>query len=154
MGPDSEVEANEERNGEPEGSGGDCVRFRADIGSESEDNEPCGICLEDARFARGEEARRLDVEQELELDYSGGRHDWDEISSAEKYFPEINDRVVLRTPRSWYNLMPLEKVAIGVYSKNLLGIAATAKSIAKYVPDKVENALQKRCGMYPELLGA
>ena len=44
--------------------------------------------------------------------------------------------------------MPLEKVIIKVYFKNLLGITAIAKSIAKYVPDKVEqwgeNVLQKR----------
>jgi len=60
MGPDSEVEENDEENGEPEGSGGDCVCFRADTESESEDNEPLGICLEDPRLARGEEARQLE----------------------------------------------------------------------------------------------
>ena len=66
MGPDSEVKENDEGNDEPEGSGGDCVRFRADIESELGDNEPRGICLEDPRLARGEEARQLDVEQELD----------------------------------------------------------------------------------------
>ena len=66
MGPDSEVEGNDEGNDEPEGSGGDCVRFRADIESELGDNGPRGICLEDPRLARGEEARQLDVEQELD----------------------------------------------------------------------------------------
>ena len=66
MGPDSEVKGNDKGNGEPEGSGGDCVRFQADIESESEDNKPCGVCLEDPRFARGEEARQLDIERELD----------------------------------------------------------------------------------------
>ena len=64
MGPDSEVNGNDKGNDEPEGSSGDCVRFRADIESESEDNEPRGICLEDPRLARGEEARQLDIERE------------------------------------------------------------------------------------------
>ena len=62
-GPDSKVKENDEGNDEPEGSGGACVRFRADIESELEDNEPRGICLEDPRLARGEEARQLDVER-------------------------------------------------------------------------------------------
>ena len=60
MGPDSEVEENDEGNDEPEGSGGDCACFRADIESESEDNEPLRICPEDPRLARGEEARQLE----------------------------------------------------------------------------------------------
>ena len=68
-----------------------------------------------------------------ELDYSGGRRDWSEISSAEKYFPEVNDCAV-HAPGEGRN-------------RGLL-IAAIAKSIAKYVPDKVErwgeNALQKQ----------
>ena len=67
MGPDSEVEENDEGNDEPEGSDGDCVRFQADIKSESEDNETHGICLDDPRLARGEEARQLDVEQQLRV---------------------------------------------------------------------------------------
>ena len=74
-----------------------------------------------------------------ELNYSGGHRDSNEMSRAEKYFPEVNDRGCPPDPRGWYNLMPPEKVAIGVYFKNLLGIAAIAKSIAKYVPDKVER---------------
>ena len=73
-----------------------------------------------------------------ELDYSGGCCDWNRISSAEKYFPEINNQVFLWTPHDWYKLMPLEKVVIGVYFKNLLEIKATAKSAVKYIPDKVE----------------
>ena len=64
--PDSEVEKNDEGNDEPDGNGGNCVRFRADIESELGDNELCRICLEDPRLSRGEEARQLDVEQELD----------------------------------------------------------------------------------------
>jgi len=30
-----------------------------------------------------------------ELDYSGGRCNWSRISSAEKYFPEINNQIIL-----------------------------------------------------------
>ena len=60
MGPDSEVEENDEGNDESEGSGGDCICFWADIESESEDNKPLGIFLEDPRLARGDEARQLE----------------------------------------------------------------------------------------------
>ena len=67
--------------------------------------------------------RYLDLDQEL--DYSGQRRDWNEVSRAEKYFPDINDRIVLQTPHSWYKLMSTEKVAIGVYFQALLGLEAS-----------------------------
>ena len=35
--------------------------------------------------------------------------------------------------------MPPEKVTIGVYFKSLLGLTASSKSIAKYLPDWVER---------------
>ena len=85
--------------------------LRADTDSESEDNERLGICLEDPRLARGEEARQL-----------------------EKYY----DRIVFRTPRGWYNLMPPEKVAIGLYFKNLLDLTAPSNPTGKHLlPDLV-----------------
>ena len=74
-----------------------------------------------------------------ELDYSVGRRDWNDVSRAESYFPQINDRIVLRTPHSWYQLTPSEKVAIAVYFKFLLGLTASSKSIAKCLPDRVER---------------
>ena len=74
-----------------------------------------------------------------ELDYSEQRRDWNEVSRAEKYFPQINDRVVLRTPHGRYNLTSTEKVAIGVYFRGLLGLEASPKSIARYLPDQVER---------------
>ena len=74
-----------------------------------------------------------------ELDYSGDRRDWNEVTRAEKYFPDINDRIVLRTPHGWYRLTSTEKVAIGVYFKGLLGLAASSKLIGKYLPDRVER---------------
>lgn len=74
-----------------------------------------------------------------DLDYTRGRRDWNVISSAEKCFPDVDDRIILWTPHGWYKLTPTEKVAIGVYFKNLLGLAASSKLIAKYIPDKVER---------------
>ena len=72
------------------------------------------------------------------LDFSRERRNWHVISKAEKCFPEINAQV-LRTPHGWYRLTPTEKVAFGVYFKNLLGLAASSKLIAKYLPDRVER---------------
>ena len=95
-----------------------------------------------------------------ELDYSGGRRDWNDVSRAESYFPEISesksdlinnyidyiilntpidDRVILRTPHGQYQLTPSEKVAIGMYFKSLLGLTASSKLIAKYLPTRVER---------------
>ena len=95
-----------------------------------------------------------------ELDFSGGRRDWNEVSRAEKYFPEISelqsgllinhidyliltisidDRIVLRTPHSWYKLTSTEKIAIGVYFQNMLGLTKSAKIIANYIPNQVER---------------
>ena len=65
-----------------------------------------------------------------ELDYSGGRRDWNNNSRAEKYFPDISNWVILRTPHGWCKLTLTEKVMIGVYFWSLLGIAASSKSIA------------------------
>ena len=73
-----------------------------------------------------------------DLDYSREHHDWNVISSAERYFPEISPQIILRTPHSWYKPTPTEKVAIRVYFKNLLGLEASSKLIVKYLPDKVE----------------
>jgi len=81
--------------------------------------------------------RYPDMDQEL--DYSEKHHDWNEVSRAEKYLPEINDRVVLRTPHSRYKLTSTEKVAIGVYFWGLLGLEASPKLIGKYLPDQVEQ---------------
>jgi len=74
-----------------------------------------------------------------DLDYTRERRNWHAISNAERCFPEISDQNILRTPHGWYKLMPTEKVAIGVYFKNLLGLAASSKLVAKYLPDKVER---------------
>ena len=51
----------------------------------------------------------------------------------------IDDRIVLRTPHSWYRLTPTKKVAIGVYFQNLLGLKVSSKLIGKYLPDQVER---------------
>ena len=92
------------------------------------------------------------------LDFSRQCRDWNDVSHAETYFPEISelksnpimkyidyrtlntsidDRVVLRTPRSWYRLTltSTEKVAIGVYFQSLLGLKSSSKLIGKYLPD-------------------
>ena len=74
-----------------------------------------------------------------DLDFSRERRNWHIVSKTERYFPEINDQIVLRTPHNWYKLTPTEKVAIGVYFKNLLELAASSKSIAKHIPDKIER---------------
>ena len=81
--------------------------------------------------------RYPDLDQEL--DYSGQRRDWNEVSRAEKYFPDINDWIVLWTPHSWYKLTSTEKVAIGVYFRALLGLEASPRTIGSYVPDQVER---------------
>ena len=95
-----------------------------------------------------------------ELNYPGGCRDWNDVSRAEKYFPEISeyksdlimsdidyqtlnisidDRIILRTPHSWYKLTPTERVAIGVYFQSFLGLKASSKLIGKYLPDRVER---------------
>jgi hypothetical protein len=95
------------------------------------------------------------------VDYSAGRRrDWNDVSAAEKYFPEISEprsnpiltytdygtlntpideKIILRTPHSWYKLTLSERTAIGVYFKNLLEITASPKLIAKYLPNQVER---------------
>ena len=60
--------------------------------------------------------RYLDLSETL--DYSGQRCDWNEVSRTERYFPEINDRVVLWTLHGSYKLTSTEKVAIAVYFQN------------------------------------
>ena len=74
-----------------------------------------------------------------DLDFSRERRNWHVISKSEKCFPEINAQVLLRTPHGWYRLTPTEKVVIGVYFKNLLGLTASSKLIAKYITDSVER---------------
>lgn len=93
-----------------------------------------------------------------ELDYGGDRRDWDVVSCAETEFPEISelksdiimnyirlsttstdDQCLLRTPHGHYKLAPSEKVAIGVYFQQALGLSASSKLIAKYLPDQVER---------------
>ena len=50
----------------------------------------------------------------------------------------IYDRIVLRNPRGWYNLMPPEKVAIGMYFKNFLDLTAPSTPTGKHLlPDLV-----------------
>jgi hypothetical protein len=78
-------------------------------------------------------------DMDQELDYSEQRRDWNEVSCAERYFPEINNRVILRTPHGWYKLTSTEKVAIGVYFRGLLELKASAKLIGRYLPDRVER---------------
>jgi len=73
-----------------------------------------------------------------ELNYSEQHRNWNEISHSEKYFPAINDRVVLRTPHSGHKLTSTKKVAIGVYFRGLLGLKASARSIGGYLPAQVE----------------
>jgi hypothetical protein len=73
-----------------------------------------------------------------ELNYSGECQDWNEISHAEMCFPAINDRVILWTPHSQYTLTSTKRVAIAMYFRGLLGLAASPKLIAKYLPDQVE----------------
>ena len=74
-----------------------------------------------------------------DLGYTGECRNWHAISNAERCFPEISNQIILWTPHSWYKLMPTEKVAIGVYFKNLLGLTASSKLVAKYSPDKVKQ---------------
>ena len=94
------------------------------------------------------------------LDFSRQCRDWNDVSHAETYFPEISelksnpimkyidyrilntsidDRVVLWTPWSWYRLTLTEKVMIGVYFQSLLGLKSSSKLIGKYLPDRVER---------------
>jgi len=67
-----------------------------------------------------------------ELNYSEQHCDWNKISRSEKYFPAINDQVVLWTPHGGYNLTSTEKVAIGIYFWGLLGLKASVKSIGSW----------------------
>ena len=66
----------------------------------------------------------LDMKEDL--DYTRGCCDWNIISSAEKYFPDVDNQIILWTLHGWYKLMPTEKVTIGVYFKNLLGLTASS----------------------------
>jgi len=74
-----------------------------------------------------------------ELDYSRGRRNWHDVSTAEKCFPTIDNQIILWTPHGWYELVPTKKVVIGMYFRNLLGLTASSRLIAKYLPDKVER---------------
>ena len=74
-----------------------------------------------------------------DLDFTRERRNWHIISKAETCFPEINDRIILQTPHGWFNPTPTEKVVITVYFKNLLGLAASSKLIAKHLPDNIER---------------
>ena len=50
----------------------------------------------------------------------------------------IYDRIVPRTPHGWYNLMPPEKVVIGLYFKNLLNLTVPSNPTGKHLlPDLV-----------------
>ena len=73
------------------------------------------------------------------LDYSEKHCDWNEVSHAEKYFPEINNQVILQTPHGWYKLTSTEKVVISIYFQDLLGLKASPKSIGNYLPDQVKQ---------------
>ena len=81
--------------------------------------------------------RYLDMDQEL--DYSEKCCNWNEVSHAEKYFPEINNQVILWTPHGWYKLTSTEKVVISIYFQDLLGLKASPKSIGNYLPDQVKR---------------
>jgi len=78
-------------------------------------------------------------DMDKELNYSEQCCDWNENSCSEKYFPAINNWVVLWTPHSGYKLMSTEKVVIRVYFWGLLGLKASAQSIQSYLPDQVEQ---------------
>lgn len=71
------------------------------------------------------------------LEYAKPRRDWDVTSRAEKYYPKINDRIVLRTPHDQYQLQKNEKVAIAVYFKNYLELKISPWQLSKYIPDVV-----------------
>jgi len=79
----------------------------------------------------------LDMDEEL--NYSEQHCDWNEISRSEKYFPAINNWVVLWTPHGGYNLTSTEKAVISIYFQGLLGLKASVKSIGSYLPDQVEQ---------------
>jgi len=79
----------------------------------------------------------LDMDEEL--NYSEQCCDWNKISCSEKYFPAINDQVVLQTPHGGHKLMSTEKVVISVYFQGLLGLKASARSIGSYLPDQVKQ---------------
>ena len=74
-----------------------------------------------------------------ELDYSNQYRDWNEISHTERYFPAINNQVILQTPHGGYKLTFTEKVAIGIYFWGLLGLEASATLIGTYLPDQVKR---------------
>ena len=91
MGPDNEVEGNDEGNDEPEGVAM-IVFVSGQISSLSwRTTNPLGVALR--------------IQGLLE----GRKH----IS-----WKSVYDCIVLQAPRGWYNLMPLEKVVIGMYSRN------------------------------------
>jgi len=78
-------------------------------------------------------------DMDKELNYSEQCCDWNTISHSEKYFPAINDWVVLQTPHGGHKLTSTKKVVIGIYFQGLLGLKASARSIGSYLPDQVEQ---------------
>jgi len=73
------------------------------------------------------------------LEYSKPRRDWNIISRAEEYCPDINDHIVLQTPHDQYRLQQNEKVAIAVYFKNYLELNISPRRLSKYIPDVVHQ---------------
>ena len=69
------------------------------------------------------------------LDYAKPHHNWDIISCAEMYYPNINDCIVLQTPHNQYQLQPNEKVAIAVYFKNYLELKISPQQLSKFIPE-------------------
>ena len=74
-----------------------------------------------------------------DLEYAKPCRDWDMISRAEKYYPKINDRIVLRTPHDQYRLKQNEKVVIAVYFKSYLELEISPQQLSKYLPDVVDQ---------------
>ena len=65
--PNSSLDEEEEGEEEPERGDDTYVWFRPDVGSEGEgDDADDEVCIEDRRLARGEDARQLDIEWELD----------------------------------------------------------------------------------------
>ena len=73
------------------------------------------------------------------LNYAKPPRDWDIISRAEMYYPNINDRIVLRTPHDQYQIQPNEKVAIAVYFKNYLELEISPQRLSKFIPDMADR---------------
>jgi len=71
------------------------------------------------------------------LEYSKPCCNWNIISCAEKYCPDINDCIVLWTPHDQYRLQQNEKVVIAVYFKNYLELNISPQRLSKYIPDVI-----------------